>query len=80
VRELRAREAQFTNYVIETVEDGIKAGQIRPMDPSLTALALIGMVSWAARWYEEKGRASADQIAEHFFSIARDGYRPAQSS
>jgi AcrR family transcriptional regulator len=76
VKELRARESQFTDYVVEAVEDGIKRGEIRPMDPSLTALALIGMVSWASRWYRANGRASAEQIADLFFSIAQQGYQP----
>lgn len=76
VKQLRMREAKFTDYVVEAVEDGIAMGAIKSMDPSLTAMALLGMVSWAARWYRPNGRCSADEIAELFFSIAKDGFAP----
>lgn len=76
-KELRTRESRFNDYVIETVEAGMKQGSIRSMDPTLTAFALIGMVSWAARWYRAQGKASVDEIADLFFGIARSGFDPA---
>lgn len=75
-KELQAREAAFNEYVVETVEEGMKKGSIRPMDPTLASFALIGMVSWAARWYRAQGRASVDEIADLFFGIARHGFEP----
>lgn len=72
-RELRAREDEFTNYVIEAVEDGIAAGTIRALDPTLTAFAFIGMVSWTARWYRAGGPTGADEIADLFFDIGLHG-------
>jgi AcrR family transcriptional regulator len=72
-KELRAREDRFTDYVIEAVEDGIEAGTIRALDPTLTAFAFIGMVSWAARWFRAGGRVGTNQVADLFFDISMRG-------
>jgi AcrR family transcriptional regulator len=74
-KELRAGEQRFTEYVIDAVEDAMDAGVIRAMDPTLTAYAFIGTVSWASRWYRPGGRASAADIADMYFAIAMDGAR-----
>jgi TetR/AcrR family transcriptional regulator, cholesterol catabolism regulator len=74
-RELRAMEQRFTDYVTDAVEDAMDAGVMRQMDPTLTAYAFIAMVSWASRWYQTTGRASAAEIADLFFSIGMDGAR-----
>ncbi len=73
--EPRALETRFTNYVIDTVEDGMDCGLMRRTDPSSTAYAFIAMVSWASRWYRPGGRARADGIADLFFAIGMDGVR-----
>lgn len=76
-RELRAREQRFTDYVTDAVEDAMEAGVIRRMDPTLTAYAFIGMVSWATRWYQPGGRSGVNEIADMFFTIGMDGARAA---
>ena len=74
-RELRAAEARFTDYVVDAVEDAMQAGVLRAVDPTLTGYAFIAMVSWASRWFQLGGRASANEIADLFFPIGMDGVR-----
>jgi TetR/AcrR family transcriptional regulator, cholesterol catabolism regulator len=74
VKQLKAREVLVTDYVVDALEEGMKAGQIKRLNPTLTALGILGMVSWAARWYRPHGPANAEEISELFFTIAKDGF------
>lgn len=49
--------------LIAVITQGIEAGQFRPVNPRLAALALIGMCNWVAWWFHEEDRATADQVA-----------------
>ena len=74
-KELRAKEERFSDYVTDAVEDAMEAGVLRRADPTMTAYAFVGMVSWASRWYKPGGRAGVNDIADLFFSIGMDGAR-----
>lgn len=74
-KELQAKEQRFTDYVADAVEDAMDAGVLRRADPTMTAYAFIGMISWASRWYQPGGRAGVNEIADFFFSIGMDGSR-----
>lgn len=76
-KELRAKEQRFTDYVTDAVEDAMDSGVLRRTDPTMTAYAFIGMVSWASRWYQPGGRAGVNEIADFFYSIGMDGARAA---
>jgi AcrR family transcriptional regulator len=46
------------------IERGIKSGDFRPTDASVSALAIIGMCNWTAWWFQPNGRKSRDEVAE----------------
>ena len=77
-QELRRGEDRFTRYVMTTVEDGVARGDFRPVDTELAAFALIGMVSWASRWYESTRNRSIDEVVDTFFEISLGGLRATQ--
>ena len=52
------------------LEDGIEAGEFRPVDVELTSLALLGMCNWIARWYRPDGRLEASRIGSDFGELA----------
>jgi AcrR family transcriptional regulator len=79
-KELRAKEQRFTDYVTDAVEDAMDSGVLGRADPTMTAYAFIGMVSWASRWYQPGGRAGVNEIADLFFSIGMNGARAQPSS
>jgi AcrR family transcriptional regulator len=51
------------------IEDGIRAGQFRPVDARVAALAVIGMGNWVACWFRP-GRDSADAVADQLADMA----------
>jgi AcrR family transcriptional regulator len=61
-----ARRDTFERGVRRLVEAGIERGQFIPGNPKLLAFALFGAVNWIPRWFNPKGPASSQQIADLF--------------
>ncbi len=71
-RILRMRE-EFVNYLSDLIAEGIREGQLRRCDPTVTAYALLGMVeSLSARALEgdEVARRLQEKGAEELAEIA----------
>lgn len=56
--------------MVELVNEGIEAGQFRPVNPRSAALAVIGMCNWVAWWFHEEKTSVADQIASDIADMA----------
>jgi AcrR family transcriptional regulator len=62
--------------VVSIFEEAIRHAQadINPsINPSVAAMAVVGMVSWAHRWYQPEGPLSPEVIADTFAEIACRG-------
>jgi AcrR family transcriptional regulator len=59
----------------ELIEGGIAAGEFRPVDPKLTAFAIIGIGHTVGRWYSPDGPLTPEQIAEQYVDFALAGLR-----
>ncbi|WP_300007522.1 TetR/AcrR family transcriptional regulator [Pseudonocardia sp.] len=55
--------------VVEVVEEGVVAGQLRPVDARVAALAVIGMCNWVAWWFRP-GRDDVDAVADQIADMA----------
>jgi AcrR family transcriptional regulator len=64
-----AYEAAFRRVV----EDGIRAGEFRPVDPKLAALAALSTVNWVYQWYRPDGPLGPDQVADGFTDLILHG-------
>jgi AcrR family transcriptional regulator len=58
-----------------TIERGIELGHFRPVDPSVTALSIIGMCSWTAWWFTPDGRMPIEDVARSIAELAVNGLR-----
>ncbi|MEB3023142.1 TetR/AcrR family transcriptional regulator [[Mycobacterium] crassicus] len=52
------------------IEDGITAGEFRPLDARVGALSVLGMCNWVAWWYEPGPDHPAEPIAEQMSDCA----------
>ncbi|MQP33292.1 TetR family transcriptional regulator [Rhodococcus erythropolis] len=52
------------------IQDGINAGQMRPVDARTAALAIIGMTNWIAWWHTPGQKSTAEKIAAQFADMA----------
>jgi AcrR family transcriptional regulator len=67
----------------ELIEEAIRDGLFRPVDPKLTAFAIVGAVNWIGRWYRPGGGATPEelgaQFADLFLSALRSPAEPKRS-
>lgn len=55
------------------IEDGIKSGEFRSVDPGLTALAVLSVGNWMYQWYKPDGSLTPEQIASSFSELLLNG-------
>ena len=70
---LRALRDEYEHLLIAIIEEGIRRGEFRPLEPRLVAFGLLGMVNWLYAWYRPSGHLTPDQIAEGYISLTMEG-------
>lgn len=69
----RRQRRDFEDRVENILRAGITAGEIREVDPKLTALAWLGMYNYAYLWHRNGGAFSSPEVAGHFAEIFVQG-------
>lgn len=59
--------------MIEFIDEGLKDGSIRDVDPKMAVFAIMGAVNAIPTWYSPKGRLTPDQIADIMLNIFGGG-------
>jgi AcrR family transcriptional regulator len=68
-----ARRDQVDRLWRRIVQSGIDAGEFRPVDPTMTSLALLGVQNWMVTWFRKDGRLTATQAADGFAALFLEG-------
>ncbi len=59
---------------VETIRAALEAlqteGRLRPIDATVAAFTLVGMVLWLSKWYEKAGRVSPEDVASQVTGMA----------
>jgi AcrR family transcriptional regulator len=61
-REVQERRDEYERAFRDTIKEGIAAGVFRPVDPKVSALAILGAVNWTVKWFRPDGRKPAREI------------------
>jgi TetR/AcrR family transcriptional regulator, cholesterol catabolism regulator len=77
---IRAKRDRYSEIMKSTIERAIADGEVRDVDPELTALAIFGMCNWAYQWYDRDGPFASAQIADFFFDLIFRGLAPRQTT
>ena len=72
-KKIEQRKAAYVKLVRGTLADLRTKGRLRPLDPGVAALGVLGMIVWLPRWVNLRGRLGCDQIADQIAAIALDG-------
>jgi len=67
--QFRKRRREYERRVEAVLRDGVEAGEFRPVDTRLTALAWLGMHNYTYLWLKAGGRLSARNVAKPFAEI-----------
>jgi alkanesulfonate monooxygenase SsuD/methylene tetrahydromethanopterin reductase-like flavin-dependent oxidoreductase (luciferase family) len=54
----------------DVVDQGVTAGQFRPVDARTSALAIIGMCNWVAWWHHPNGGRPSGEVADQLADLA----------
>ena len=68
----RRRDA-FEAAFVSIIEDGIRDGSIRPVDPKLAVFTFMGAINWLPRWFVPGGRLPGDALAEQMTDLLLSG-------
>jgi AcrR family transcriptional regulator len=66
LRRVIAKRDRFDRGVRRLVQRGMDAGTFAPGDAKLLTFAILGTLNWITRWYDPRGPARSDEIAETF--------------
>lgn len=77
----QSRRHVLKEFVL-VIESGVRAGEMRPVDPRTAALGIIGMLNWVAWWHQsgdaDSDRSVAAQLADMALrTVVQDGVTPA---
>jgi AcrR family transcriptional regulator len=78
--EVNALQVEFRNYITGVIEQGIKNGVFRPLDATVAAFAVIGMVGWTYQWFTPGGRYTMDDLAGIYTDLALTAFSGAAST
>jgi AcrR family transcriptional regulator len=77
--EYMAMRDAYEQELRSLVRGGIEGGEFRPVDPKLTAFAILGIGQSVGRWYRSDGPLTPEQIAEQYVDFILAGLRQAAS-
>ena len=73
-RQIVKEREQYSDFVAETLREGLETGQFRAdLDPTRAALAILGMLNWSFRWYKPKGGYTSAEVVEEFLQLSLRG-------
>lgn len=72
----REKRRAFMRECQEAIQAEISRGDVRGFDSQVLTLALVGMASTIANWYDPEGRLSREEIKETYLSLASHGFLP----
>ncbi len=74
-----AKRDAFDQGLRGILQDGISEGLFAAGDPKLLSFAILGAVNWIPRWFDPRGPATSQEIAEQFADYLVNGLRPSAS-
>jgi len=72
---VRRQRERYAALFLHILQDGVDAGEFRPMDTRIVMLGMIGMCNYLFRWYRPDGRLVPDQIADEWIEMVMRGVR-----
>lgn len=74
-QDVRRREREYTKVVRDLYAEGVRAGELRDIDPAVATSTLLGASIWTYRWFDPEGRLSHQRVAEDVAALLMDGLR-----
>ena len=76
IETVRDRSKQLTGKLEALVKLGISDGSVRPLNVPVMTRFIMGGVNWMPKWYDDRGRATPEEIARIYVEFLRGGIGP----
>jgi TetR/AcrR family transcriptional regulator, cholesterol catabolism regulator len=73
--ELIGRRDAYEAAWRQVIEDGVAAGELRPVAVPLASIAILSACNWFTQWYRPDGPMTAGEIGARFARLFLDGLR-----
>jgi len=67
-------ERQIFDALASFYREGVERGDFRDLDPAVAVLGILGMCFWMTKWYQPKGRLTANVISDQLNTMLCEGY------
>ena len=74
---IERRRDDYERRVRSLIAEGVAAGAFRPVDPRLTAAAILSSLNGIATWYRASGSLAPEAVADAFADLFLAGLLPA---
>ena len=64
---------EYDRTIERVVREGIEAGRLRPLPPTLVVFGILGMCNWLARWYDPKKGVPIAELVESYTGLVGQG-------
>lgn len=68
-QEIQKRRDYYRDLVEAVIARGVKSGELRPMEPRLATLFLVGASNWVYTWFRPDGPRTPGEIAQTFWDF-----------
>lgn len=75
-KQIEERWRLYLDLIRDTLDELKAAGRLRPVDTTVAAFSLLGMILWLPRWFRQDGRLSQEKVAVEIANIALAGLIP----
>jgi len=72
-RQLEERMRLYLDLIRETLQELKDARRLTPVDPTVAAFSLLGMILWLPRWFRQGGRLTQEAVANQIADMALGG-------
>jgi len=69
-RAIRARQRSYFEYLRQTLEQVNADGKLLPVDATVAAFSLLGIILWIPRWYRRDGKLKLERALADYCEIA----------
>jgi AcrR family transcriptional regulator len=73
LKEVLRNRDRYENMLVALLEEGVKTGEFRDVDPRLTAVAVLSLLNWAHTWYRADGPMTATEVSDYFTDVVIQG-------
>ena len=70
---VNARKKRYVRFLESSFAEAVRAGRIRPVNPTVAAFSFLGMVLWIYKWFRPDGRISANDLAREMKDLLFGG-------